>query len=142
MIDIYKTNVSICLLDTGLNYNHPLIELAIKDENSIQNVDSLLPPSDKKEHGTKMAGIALYDDLNKCLVSDEPVYVKHSIESVKILPDEGKNDKKSYGLITQRAIALAELKNPEKERIICMAVIAKKGNTLDGSPTSWSAALD
>jgi hypothetical protein len=141
-INIYETNVSVCLLDTGLNYNHPLIDLAVRDENSIQRVDSNWTTSDKQGHGTKMAGIALYDDLNKCLASGEPVYVKHSIESVKILPDEGENDKKSYGLITQRAIALAELNNPETERIVCMAVTAKKGNTLDGSPTSWSAALD
>ena len=35
-----------------------------------------------------------------------------------------------------------EIANPFVHRVICMAVTSTEYNTLDGSPTSWSAAID
>jgi len=136
------SNSSICILDTGINYKHPLIDFAVQDENCVQSVNSNWSSSDDRGHGTAMAGIALYNDLNKCLSSDEPVDVNHSVESVKILPDQGENSENLYGNVTKSAVALAEIAAPNKDRVICMAVTAKDGNTEDGSPTSWSAAID
>lgn len=47
-----------------------------------------------------------------------------------------------YGAITEQAVALAEIANPSADRSICMAVTSSQYNTSDGSPTSWSAAVD
>ena len=64
------------------------------------------------------------------------------IESVKILPPTGGNDPDLYGAITEQAVSLAEIANPFVDRVICMAVTSPEYNTFDGSPTSWSAAVD
>jgi Subtilase family. len=61
---------------------------------------------------------------------------------VKILPPKSANPYELYGAITEQAIALAEIANPNMKRILCMAVTSQEYNTLDGSPTSWSASID
>lgn len=138
----HDTNASVCVLDTGIMAAHPLIEPAI-DENCIQAVRQQWGTSDHDGHGTEMAGVALYHDLKRIIDSTEPVDVHHSIESVKILPPRGgENPPELYGAITEQAVALAEIANPNADRSICMAVTSSEFNTKDGSPTSWSAAVD
>lgn len=135
-------NISICLLDTGINTKHPLILPTIKNENVIQSVDSRWGNDDHAGHGTEMAGVAIYNNLKEILGNDESVTINHGIESVKILPPNGSNSSTLYGAITKNAVFFAEIENPEAVRIICMAVTSKDFNTDDGSPTSWSAAID
>ena len=136
-----KGIVSVCLLDTGLTWAHPLLEQSTDIEH-IQTVDSAWGIRDHQGHGTEMAGVALYHDLKRALLSSAKLKVSHEIESVKILPPAGKNNPELYGAITAQAAALAEIANPKAKRVICMAVTAPAYNTLDGSPTSWSAAID
>ncbi|MGF6991347.1 hypothetical protein M2150_002622 [Lachnospiraceae bacterium PM6-15] len=136
------SNTSICLLDTGLNGGHPLLAPAIKDSGNVQSVIQSWGSDDHYGHGTEMAGIALYNDLKETLVDGADVNINHKIESVKILPPHGENPIKLYGAITEQAVAVAELSNPHVERTICMAVTSPYYNTGDGSPTSWSAAID
>jgi len=53
----------ICILDSGINTNHPLLKTAIADSQSFikgRNED------DESGHGTAVAGIALYGDLEAC----------------------------------------------------------------------------
>ena len=138
--DIGKS--TICLLDTGLNSNHPLILPAVKNENVIQSVDSHWGSDDHAGHGTEMAGVALYNNLKESLVDDDVITIKHGIESVKILPPDGSNSPKLYGAITKNAVFLSEIENPNALRTICMAITSRDFNTDDGSPTSWSAAID
>lgn len=137
----HTTNATVCVLDTGIMAAHPLLEPAI-DENHVQAVEQNWGVSDHDGHGTEMAGVALYFDLKKKLDSTEVIDVYHGLESVKILPPHGENTPELYGAITERAIALAEIANPNAERSICMAVTSSEHNTKDGSPTSWSAAVD
>ena len=134
-------NVAVCLLDTGLNAAHPLLEQSTDIEH-IQAVDTAWGVHDHQGHGTEMAGVALYHDLKQALLSSAQLNVSHEIESVKILPPTGENHPELYGAITAQAAALAEIANPKAKRVICMAVTAPAYNTLDGSPTSWSAAID
>lgn len=89
-----------------------------------------------------MAGIALFPQLKESLISADPQNIYHQIESVKILPPRGENPPDLYGAVTERAVALAEIANPTADRSICMAVTSSEYNTNDGSPTSWSAAVD
>jgi len=89
-----------------------------------------------------MAGIAIYRDLVERLSSRENIEIAHKVESIKILPDVGANAPQLYGAITRQAVSLAEIENPRAERAICMAVTSDEYNTEDGTPTSWSAAVD
>ncbi|MCT1903530.1 S8 family peptidase [Oceanobacillus sojae] len=138
--DIDKT--TICLLDTGLNSKHPLISPTVKSENVIQAVEGHWGSDDHAGHGTEMAGIAIYNDLKEKLVGDDLITINHGIESVKILPQDESNDPTLYGEITMNAVYLSEIENPDALRTICMAVTSPDYNTDDGSPTSWSAAID
>ena len=137
----HNSNASICLLDTGVSAAHPLLSPAIRDED-IQSVVASWGTGDTDGHGTEMAGIALYYDLKEQLVSQDHRDIFHKIESVKILPPHGDNPPELYGAITSQAVSLAEIANPNAERSICMAITSEEFNTLDGSPTSWSAAVD
>ena len=134
-------NVAICLLDTGLTASHPLLEQAT-DLAHVQAVNSTWGVGDHQGHGTEMAGIALFYDLKEVMVNNSKIEIAQEIESVKILPPNGANNPELYGAITEQAVALAEISNPLAQRVICMAVTSPEYNTFDGSPTSWSAALD
>lgn len=137
----HDTNARICLLDTGISSEHPLLSPAITEGN-VQAVNSTWGIGDNDGHGTEMAGVAVYNDLKQSLVSGEQQNILHKIESVKILPPRGENPPELYGAVTEQAISLAEIASPHVERAICMAVTSERYNTQDGSPTSWSAAVD
>ena len=134
---------SVCILDGGIAYMHPLIEpsLDLLDLHAIDlswTVDDHRPDG----HGTGMAGTALYGDLTFTLSSTGPVELTYGIESVKILPPPGFSDHEpgSYGAITQAAISLPEVANAGRRRVFCMAVT---NEDISGErPTTWSAALD
>ena len=141
------SGVSVCMLDAGMNNHHPLIAPAV-----LQNGLHAIKPewgigdnihyNGSDGHGTEMAGIILYNDLQEALESPYPITVSHKIESVKILPNRGQNALDLYGAYTQEAISLAEIDNPDKKRVICMAITTEKGFDDTEEPTSWSAALD
>lgn len=140
--DFSDSNAAICLLDTGLNHSHPLISPAILNDSVIQTVNSPWGAHDHFGHGTKMAGIALYNNLKDNLIGSQRIKVNHKLESVKILPPKESNPIELYGAITEQAVALAEISNPNADRALCMAITSPYYNTEDGSPTSWSAAVD
>lgn len=135
-----STNVSVCILDTGVNNGHPLLKPVLSDEDC-QAVDPDWGSNDEDSHGTLMAGLAAYGDLQSKLESSEHVNLGHILESVKILPPKGKNKVELYGYITKQAISRAEIQAKDKKRIACMPV--SSDDTRDrGRPSSWSAAID
>ena len=54
----------ICILDSGINSNHPLLKSAFGEEESYVEGQG---PEDEVGHGTAVAGIVLYGDLENCL---------------------------------------------------------------------------
>jgi hypothetical protein len=137
---------AICLLDTGVNRGHPLLEgaLASADAHAIDaawgtNDDGGGPAM--AGHGTAMAGLALYGDLVPVLASGAPVRLGHRLESVKILPPRGANPPELYGAITAEATSRVEVQAPMRGRSFAMAVTATDERDR-GQPTSWSAAID
>jgi len=135
------TDTSVCILDTGVNAGHPLLRPAIDDE-CIQSVNQSWGEGDHEGHGTEMAGISLFYDLKRHLLSPSHNTINHRLESVKILPPNDENEPELYGAITQDAVYLAESVCPHNKRAVCMAVTSSEYNTDDGSPTSWSGAVD
>lgn len=131
------SNATICLLDTGVSSAHPLLEPFIHEQD-IHTVFDDGDVSDSDGHGTGMAGVALYHDLNQSLLSHDTISIPYRIESSKILRNQ-KNDPELYGAITAQGILFNEIENPDKDRSICMAVTT---DATDGHPTSWSGAID
>lgn len=135
-----------CLLDTGITRAHPLLEVAVADEDCTA-VDPAWGShddgggGDMMGHGTQMAGLALFGDLTPVLASSQPVHLEHRIESVKILPPEGANPPELYGAITAEAASRVEVQAPKRGRCFALAVTATDERDR-GQPTSWSAAVD
>ena len=135
-----QDSTAICILDSGINNEHPLLRPAL-DAYDMHAYDPAWGEADHDDHGTEMAGLALYGDLTELLSHYDRIALSHRLESVKILPPHGINPPHLYGDITAEAIARSEVTAPHRSRIVCMAV-----STIDfrdrGRPSSWSARLD
>ncbi|MBD8497983.1 S8 family peptidase [Paenibacillus arenosi] len=135
------TNVFVSVIDTGVSNGHMLLEPMIADTD-LYAYDLKWNVFDSAGHGTMMSGIIGYGDLKEILVGYEKIEIKHKIESLKIIPDKGENPPELYGDITEQVISSAIIDNPDRQRVICMAVTAPNYQTDDGRPSSWSASLD
>jgi hypothetical protein len=135
---------AVCLFDSGVNRGHALIEpaLAPTDLHSLKKEDWGVDDHDPYGHGTSMAGVILHGDLTAVLSDQSVRTLSHRLESVKLLPPDGfdPNDPKSYGVLTQSAIALPEIEAPDRTRIFCMAVTNE--DVSGATASTWSAAID
>ena len=130
----------VTLLDTGVNLSHPLIAPVIDATDRYAAVPGW-PLNDSRGHGTQMAGLAVFGDLNNALQSGIPIQVGHRLESAKIIPDAGYNEHHLLGKITEQAIEFAEA-GGERRRVFSLASTTSEDTPHDGAPTSWSAATD
>ncbi|MGB5966575.1 MAG: S8 family serine peptidase [Sulfurimonadaceae bacterium] len=134
-------NVSICILDTGINNGHVLLS-SILDTPDCQTVNASWDINDHDGHGTMMAGIAAYGNLEKCLATTGSITLKHQLESIKILPPPPEeNHFRLWGFLTKQGVSLAEIQAPNTKRVICMAITSNDVRD-KGRPSSWSAAVD
>jgi len=140
------SNVAVCLLDTGVMQNHPLLS-PVLDTSDLHSVKPEWQTMDMGSanyvgHGTAMAGLAIYGDLLPILMNNDIVNLTHRLESIKILPkDEGqRNEPKEYANLTAQAVARVEIKAPKRNRAITLAVTDI--NSKEGRPTSWSTKID
>ena len=138
---INDSDVYVSILDHGVNNKHILLRNFLNDED-VKVYDKSWDINDNNGHGTNMAGVVTYGNLEKKLVSNDNFEVNHRLESMKILPDEGSNDRELYGAITIDAVSTLYIENPKRKRIICMAVTDMESESDNGIPTSWSAAID
>jgi hypothetical protein len=143
--NIPNTTPYICILDTGVNSVHPLLEkLITKDD--IFTINDAWGKADIVSHGTNIAGLALYGDLTGLLESNDTVAITHRLESSKIInkseygPDTDR-PLDLYAEYTQQAIAQAEIPNAHRKRIFQLA-ITTNDNRDKGRPSSWSSVLD
>jgi len=82
------SDVAVCILDTGVNNGHPLIE-PVLNMRDCQTVYPEWGSHAHDKHGTLMAGVCAYGNLQEILTHDELIRLKHCLESVKILPPTG-----------------------------------------------------
>lgn len=140
---IIESNVKVCILDTGVNNGHQLLQPLIDDTNTL-TVDSTWGTNDHANgsgHGTLMAGLAGYGQMEQILISQNEVSLTHKLCSVKILPNQGENPRELWGDVTAQGIARAEIQNPNMVLVYCMAVTSSE-DTYRGRPSSWSGAVD
>jgi hypothetical protein len=136
----------ICILDTGINAAHPLLENFL-DEDDLHTINEAWGKADIAGHGTLVAGLALYSDLSRVLETKEQLEVVHRLESSKIInsseyiPEDIRRPLDLYADFTRQGVAQAEIAKANRNRIFQMAI-----TTIDsrdrGKPSSWSAALD
>lgn len=130
----------VCILDSGCNL-HPILEPLV-GRNSLLCVKDGLSSSDTGEdgHGTAMAGVAAYGNINHVMMNANGPIKPHPIESCRIC-NLGDTDK-LHGELTQRAVSLIEIERPAATRVFCMALTSEYQTKVNGNPSSWSAALD
>ncbi len=132
---------SVCLLDTGININHPLLK-PIVSHDDVHSYNALnWGVDDRHGHGTPMAGLIAYGDLTTQLSMDGPIGLTHRIESVKIIQAPGpQRNNEPYGAVTRESVARVEI-DPDRKRLYCMAVTTTDYRDR-GRPSSWSATVD
>lgn len=142
-VQIDGDSVLICLLDSGVNNLHPLIQPFLPDDrlysynNAWGNHDSW----SRDGHGTGMAGLALYGDLTDALSTPDRIIIKHGLESFKIKQYGVANDPELYGIITLDATNIPAINNPDNKRIFCLS-ITDADFAFKGRPSSWSSMID
>lgn len=144
----------VCILDRGVQAGHPLLEesLASSDLHAVESgwrADVAV-----WSHGTEMAGLALYGDVQAAVTSNQQIRLGHRLESVKLLPDTAENDPDVYGAVTARAVDQPEITAPDRPRVFMLAITAPVAPPNPGSnaqvrpkqesgrPTAWSATID
>ncbi len=132
----------VCVFDTGINHGHPLISLALDDVDR-HSVEPAWGLDDLEGHGTEMAGLALLGNISDALADNSLLTIKHRLESVKVIPEDGANggDARHHGLLTIEAVARPEITAPLRKRVFSMAITAKD-NRDRGRPSAWSSAID
>lgn len=139
-VEINKdSNVSVSILDTGVNTKNKIISDFFDDEATVTYNEDW-STADNNGHGTNLAGIAAYFNLENILQSTGNFKINHDLESAKILPDKGQNEPELYGHITDQVTNLLKINRQDNKRIICLATTTNQSN--DGKPSSWSAAID
>ena len=130
----------ICIIDTGVNVEHPLLSpfATTSDQLTITHDQDA---TDNNGHGTGMAGLAMWGDLTDALNSDEQISIQHKLESVKVLNNSGDNRDRPLGSITSDAISIVEIENPHRSRAFSMSLSAATA-TDRGRASSWSSTLD
>lgn len=132
----------VCALDTGIAAHHPLIAPGLHGAwayDAAWGADDHHPYGG---HGTPLAGLALYGDLEPLMNDARQVQLTHAVESMKLLPPRGfpKTKPPSYGVVTEGAVALVETERPNVRRAFCIASSAC--DFPPERPSSWSGALD
>lgn len=132
----------VCLLDTGVNNGHPLLQQAIANADK-HSVEPAWGVDDGEGHGTEMAGLALLGNLTEALSIQIPVTISHRLESVKLLPEDGANggDAIQHGYLTSEAVARPAVTAPHRKRVFSMAITARD-NRDRGRPSAWSSTID
>ena len=133
---------AVCLLDTGVNRAHILIEPTLAEDDMAAVKPEWGIADSPQGHGTGMAGLALFGDLIPHLTGNEVTSLTHRLESVKILPPRGfdPTEERLYGAITKQAVALPETRRPNRPRVFCLAVTNDDRSGI--RPTTWSSAID
>ncbi len=136
-------SVLVCLLDSGVNNQHPLLLPCLPDSH-LYTYNEAWGTNDSFSyggHGTGVAGLALYGDLTDALSTPEKIQLFHGLESYKIFHQNHPNDPELYGAITEGAVNTPIVDRPFNSRIFCMTV-TDKSFAKSGRPSAWSATLD
>lgn len=129
----------VCHLDSGVFRGHALLRGSL-DPADIHTVIGT-SGADVDGHGTTMAGLALYGDLDPLLTGSDKFDLVHRLESVRMRPSrtEAHLDPLDFGTATAAAVVLPEIA-ATRARVFCLPLSARPDNP--GEPSLWSATVD
>lgn len=130
---------AVCILDTGVRGDHPLLAPSLSFLGSVVGTVG----SDWDGHGTKMAGLALYENLAELIATRQPATLSIRLESVKVQGPPGAGGGVSMRLPAERlrmAVDAVE-DNSERNRTFCLSMNAPE-EVDDGGPSSLSCEID
>lgn len=132
----------LCLIDSGVNRGHALLTPLLNTED-LYSVRPNWGMNDNLNHGTGLAGIAGYGDLTEALSNNNPIQINYSLESVKIINEEGGNvgAPAFHADLFSDAVNQPEVVFAHSPRVFSCAITAKDYRDL-GRPSSWSATVD
>ncbi|MFJ5491639.1 S8 family peptidase [Pectobacterium carotovorum] len=132
----------ICLLDSGVNRGHPLLAPLLHQQD-MHTVNDDWGTNDTANHGTGLAGVAIYGDMFDAMVSSETIEIGHRLESVKLTPNHGANagDAQQHAYLFSAAVTRPEILNGQRKRIFSSAVTATAYRDF-GRPSAWSSMID
>ena len=128
----------VTLLDTGVNPGNALIAPALPETRCRAVIDSW-DRFDPDGHGSKMAGVALYGDLEALSEVSGPVQLETGLESIAVF-NPGDPIRIPARDAIFRGVIAAEAEAPHR-RVYCLAATAV-GEPEDGRPTATSSTLD
>ncbi|MBR0736958.1 S8 family peptidase [Bradyrhizobium liaoningense] len=131
------TAPKVTILDTGVNRNNPLLKGSLP-ASDCRTVETSWGSDDHSGHGTKMAGLALYGDLEEAIVKPGPIILEANLESIVVTSPTQPATVPARDAL-QRAVDIVERK--PARRVFCLAQTAV-GESETGRPTSTSAVLD
>lgn len=128
----------LCVLDSGITSGHPFLEANVGYEEAFLTVASTV--ADGHGHGTRVAGIALYGNVARCIKEkrfESPI----TLYSGRILNDRNELDNEKL-FITQIKSALDTFtKTPYECRVFNVSV-GRPEAWIPGKQTLWGEALD
>lgn len=128
----------VTLLDTGVNYRSALLAPALPQARC-RAVATAWDPYDPDGHGSKMAGVALYGDLESVAPGTGPIPLEIRLESIAVF-----NPGSVVRIPARDAIFRGVVRAEQDEthpRVYCLAATAV-GEPEDGRPTSTSGTMD
>ena len=133
---------AVVLMDTGIISNHPMLGSAILSSTSVVVGDD--SPADTHGHGTRMAGVALFDDLAAAL-EERSARADHWIQSVRLLTRNNSGESSEVGrpywpTRTTQAVESSEQAAVDGNRVFVLATSAVRD--MPRGATSWSDAAD
>ncbi len=131
----------VCILDSGITSNHPLLAANVGHEEAILTRQSLL--ADQHGHGTMVGGLAVFGDVRACY-EEESFSSPVTLFSARVLNDQNQFDDEKL-IINQMRQAIETFKrSPYDCRVFNLSLGGDEPALGDGRDrqTEWAEALD
>ncbi|WP_198032925.1 S8 family peptidase [Mesorhizobium sp. L48C026A00] len=127
------------ILDSGVYAANPLLRASISPAN-LKTVDADWGTDDKSGHGTAMAGVALFPNLEAAATSRAPIVLTTALESVKVFRPLSSTNLIVPRDAIQEAVKLVE-RDSGVERVFSLSATIP-GEDESGRQSATSAAVD
>lgn len=134
-------DVSVNILDTGVNWNQPLLEGPIDRSRCFVYREGWPEFDSGMPHGTYQAGLIAYGDLQVALSASSNIDINYSLESTRIIPPANNTEPVLMAAAMHSSVSKSEANEKTINRIFSLAITADIDG-VGGQPSSWSSEID